>query len=63
MFLLYDTGSNAEVLRVTGASTGVSIPVVRFAKAHGTSIAFGQLLATPAYSAIESVPNNPGWGF
>jgi hypothetical protein len=63
MLLLYDTAANAEVVRAAGGSTGTSIPVIGFTKAHSGGVTFGQLLLTPAFQGIERVPIAPGWGF
>ena len=63
MWLLYDTGANAEILRVTATGSATSIPVAKFYRAHGTSIAFGRLLLTPTQTVSERVPAAPGWGF
>jgi hypothetical protein len=63
MALLYDTGTNAEVLTVRAGGSGTSVPVGGFSKAHGTGIAFGQILVTPVFNAIESVPGPAPWGF
>ena len=73
MFLLYDTGTNTEVLVVNGSATGTSIPVAGqwagqtragFAKNHGTCT-FGQLSLSSTQGAVgeEAVPAAPGWGF
>jgi hypothetical protein len=66
MYLLYDTGLNAEVVRVTTTGTATSIPVAGgFAKTHLTAVTFGQLLISSTYAGTgqEAVPNAPGWGF
>lgn len=67
MWLLLDTGTNAEVTQVTGTATGTSIPIAAggLAKTHLTAMAFGQLLVTPAFNAVgeDAVPAAPGWGF
>lgn len=63
MWLLYDTGASAEILRVTATGTATNIPVARFARAHGGGAAFGKLQLTPTYAGIERVPAAPGWGF
>jgi hypothetical protein len=63
MSLLYDTGTSAEILRVTATGSATSIPVSAFGKAHATATAFGQLLLTPVLQTIERVPPAPSWGF
>lgn len=74
MFLLFDTGANAEVLVVNGSSTATNIPVTSApfwpvftgaVKAHGSNATFGQLLLTPSFNAAgeQAVPAAPGWGF
>ena len=65
MVLLFDTGVNAEVLIVNGASSGTNIPVTAAVKAHGANATFGQLLLTPSFNAAgeQAVPAAPGWGF
>ncbi|SRR6266566_1160716 len=60
MYLLLDTGVNAEVVRVSAAPTGTSVPVgAGFAKPHLTAVTFGQLLISSTYAAVgqEQVPN------
>jgi hypothetical protein len=76
MLLLYDTGVNAEVLRVSATGSATVIPVGSgtatpgevqsgFAKTHLTAATFGQLLVSPSFSAVgeQAVPAAPGWGF
>lgn len=76
MYLLCDTGANAEVVRVTATGSATTIPIgsgaatpgetqTGFAKTHLTAMTFGQLLLTPTFSAVgqQAVPAAPGWGF
>jgi hypothetical protein len=64
MVLLVDTGTSAEVVTVPSpGGTGTSIPVPPLAKAHLSAATFGQLLLTPAFTAVDRVPAAPGWGF
>jgi hypothetical protein len=66
MYLLYDTGVNAEVVRVTTTGTATSIPVAAgFSKPHLTAVTFGQLLISSTFAGTgqEAVPSAPGWGF
>lgn len=66
MVLLYDTGTSAEVVTVTGSATGISIPVPGgFIKNHLTAAAFGRLLPVPALGGVgqDAIPAAPGWGF
>jgi ribosomal protein L37AE/L43A len=66
MILLYDTGTNTEVLTVNGSSTATSIPVTAAAKAHASAVTFGQLAIAPTYTGAGdqgAVIPAPGWGF
>jgi hypothetical protein len=76
MLLLYDTGVNAEVLRVNATGSATVIPIgsgavtpgevqTGFAKAHLTAATFGQLALTPSLGAAgeQAVPAAAGWGF
>ncbi len=65
MYILMDTGVNAEVVVATATGSATSVPVTPYAKAHSSGAAFGQLLLTSTYAAVgeEAVPNAPGWGF
>lgn len=60
MLLLYDTGTSAEVLRVTATGSATSIPVTAAIKAHLTGATFGQLQVAPTLSGIgeNQVPQN-----
>lgn len=63
MLILYDTGSSAEIVTVSGTATATSIPVPGgFIKSHLTAATFGQLAIAPSLT-IETVPPAPGWGF
>jgi hypothetical protein len=65
MFILIDTGVNAEVVQATSTGSATSIPVTAFLKGHNSAVAIGQLLVSPTYSAVgeDAVPAAPGWGF
>jgi hypothetical protein len=65
MFILIDTGANAEVVQATSTGSGTSIPVTAFTKAHNSAVAIGQLAVNPTYSAVgeDAVPAAAGWGF
>jgi hypothetical protein len=65
MYLLLDTGQNAEVVKVTGTPTGTSIPVPVFVRSHNSAAAFGQLLISSTYSGVgqEQVPAAAPYGY
>jgi uncharacterized paraquat-inducible protein A len=52
MFLLFDTGANAEPLVVNGVSTATNVPVTAAVKAHSSNATFGQLLISSAFSGL-----------
>jgi len=65
MYLLLDTGQNAEVVRVTGTPTATSVPVPVFARSHGSAVTFGQLQISSTYSGVgqAQVPAAAPYGF
>lgn len=66
MYVLYDVGPLAEVVKVTTTGTATNIPVAAgFAKPHLTAVTFGQLAISSTYAGVgqEAVPGAPGWGF
>jgi hypothetical protein len=64
MKLLFDTGTNAEVVTVGPGSTGTNVPVPGgFAKSHSANATFGQLQVAPSFAVADTVPAAPGWGF
>jgi hypothetical protein len=65
MLLLFDTGSNAEVLRVTSTGTATNIPVSAAIKAHLANATFGQLLISSTLSGVgqAAVPGPAPYGF
>lgn len=65
MQILYDTGSNAEVVTATATGSATSIPITALIKAHSSAVAIGQLSITPTNSGVglDAVPSAPGWGF
>lgn len=64
MFILVDTGTNAEVVQATSTGSGTSIPVTAFIKAHNSGVAIGQLKINPALTGVglDAVPNVGSWG-
>lgn len=60
MLVLYDTGTSAEVLKVTATGSATSIPVTAATKAHLTGATFGQLAISPTLSGVgeDQVPQN-----
>jgi hypothetical protein len=62
MQLLYDTGSNVEIVTVGGGATATSIPVAAFTRNHA-AVTFGQLAVAAAFPSLDVVPPLPGWGF
>jgi len=66
MYLLVDTGQNAEVVKVSGTPTGTSVPVPGgFVRSHNSAVTFGQLLISSTYSGAgqEQVPAAAPYGF
>ncbi|SRR6266849_1322578 len=65
MYILMDTGVNAEVVTATATGSATSVPVTPYAKAHSSAATFGQLLISSTYAGVgeEAVPAAPGWGF
>lgn len=65
MYVLWDTGTSAEVVKVTATGSSSSIPVTAAIKAHNSAVAIGQLLISPTFNAVgeDAVPVAPGWGF
>jgi hypothetical protein len=65
MLILVDTTTAAEVVTCTSTGSGTSIPVTALIKGHNSWVAIGQLQITSTYTGVglDSVPNNPGWGF
>lgn len=66
MLILFDTGTNTEVLTVAAGATGTNIPLSTPAiKAHLANATFGQLLISSTLGGVgqDQVPANPGWGF
>ena len=53
----------SEIVIVNGTPTGTSVPVSGFANNHGSAKAVSPATATAVYSAVQTVPANPGWGF
>jgi hypothetical protein len=61
MLILVDTGSGAEVV-TSGTGTGTSIPVPGgFVKNHLSGVAIGQLLLSPAQSAVDADTPVSAW--
>jgi hypothetical protein len=65
MYLLLDTGQNAEVVRVTGTPTATSVPVPVFARSHSSAVTFGQLQISSTCSGVgqAQVPAAAPYGF
>jgi hypothetical protein len=65
MLLLFDTGTNAEVLKVTSTGTATNIPVSAAIKAHLANATFGQLVISSTLGGVgqDAVPGNPPYGF
>jgi hypothetical protein len=65
MYLLLDTGQNAEVVRVTGTPAATSVPVPVFARSHSSAVTYGQLQISSTYSGVgqAQVPAAAPYGF